>query len=174
MQIRRNYKTEILRHTLLSANMIKRNKSFFIESKLESTQTLPYIKLWEYFIFVPGYLTLRCSNWGWGPPPPSMSKRTLLKRATAYCCSYTRPNPPIISVVRSGTHKQTCSWDGTALRKKISTLFSLAFFPVYKLIVHRVEYLLSFCCKQKQRNSLQSVDFFPSRQLLKKAIVLCC
>lgn len=52
-----------------------------------------------------GHFTLRCNSWGWGPPPPSMSKRTLLKRATANCCSYTRPKPFITSVVRPGTHK---------------------------------------------------------------------
>jgi hypothetical protein len=44
-------------------------------------------------------ITLRCSSCGWGPPPPSMSKRTLLKRATAYCCSYRRLNSPITSPV---------------------------------------------------------------------------
>lgn len=46
-------------------------------------------------------LALRCRSCDWGPPPPSISKRTLLKRATAYCCSYTWPNSPITCLVRA-------------------------------------------------------------------------
>lgn len=151
-----------------------KKKSFFTVSKLESTQTFLYVKLWEYLIFVTGYVTLRCSNWGWGPPPPSMSKRTLLKRAIAYCCSYTRPNPPITSVVRSGTHKQTCSWDGTAPGKKISTLFSLAFFSYLQIdcaqsgvfIVIHCDNTVTKHFKLKQRNSLQSAP--PPQTAVKK------
>lgn len=46
-------------------------------------------------------LAFRCSSWDCGPPPPSISKRTLLKRATAYCCSYVLLNSCMTSLLRA-------------------------------------------------------------------------
>lgn len=72
-----------------------------------------------------GCFTLRCSSWGCGPPPPSMSKRTLLKRATAYCCSYRCPKSPITSPVLAETHRHTHTVRTVeALFKKCSILCS--------------------------------------------------
>lgn len=46
-------------------------------------------------------LAFRCSSWDCGPPPPSISKRTLLKSATAYCCSYVLLNSCMTSLLRA-------------------------------------------------------------------------
>lgn len=63
--------------------------------------------------FITKVFTFLWSSWDCGPPAPSISKRTLLKRATAYCCSYTSLNSFITCLVwASGGHTHTDTRSG--------------------------------------------------------------